>query len=163
MMMLDAIDSLSRSNILVWRNRIIPMAKLVHARETFWFGPRRSLSRINHVGETELIIECDYGRETENQLRMKRLIDADGYLDDNQCFVPNVFSELCTSQIMVPEYAPRATIDRIANVAPQDRRNCIGCLILYVTLQELFVGRICKPIQIGAFPIQCGYQIDAFD
>jgi aarF domain-containing kinase len=99
------------------------------------------LDNIIRVGEDELQVECDYRREMENQLRMKRLVNADMYLRENQCYVPNVVPELCTSQVYVSEYAPGATIDRIADVASQSERNRIGRMILYLTMKELFDWR----------------------
>jgi aarF domain-containing kinase len=109
-----------------------------------WSGlapPGLFLENVIRVGQEELKVECDYRREMMNQQRMKKLVESDHILRDNQFVVPSVVEELTTNQVIVSEYLPGGTIDKIAHLADQDERNRIGRTILYLTMKELFEWR----------------------
>lgn len=99
------------------------------------------IENVIKVGQEELKIECDYRREMLNQKRIKKLVEADPILRENNFTVPYVVEELTTDQIITSEYLPGGTIDKIANIADQDERNRIGRTILYLTMKELFDWR----------------------
>jgi aarF domain-containing kinase len=109
-----------------------------------WSGlapPGLFLENVIRVGQEELKVECDYRREMMNQQRMKQLVESDATLRDNQFVVPSVVEELTTNQVIVSEYLPGGTIDKIAHLADQSERNRIGRTILYLTMKELFEWR----------------------
>lgn len=99
------------------------------------------LDNVVRVGRDELKVECNYLNELANQEAFKELVDSDPYLRDNNFIVPNVFPDLTTEQIIVTEFAPGGTIDKVKDM-DQEERNRIGRGILYLTMQELFVWRL---------------------
>lgn len=109
-----------------------------------WSGlapPGLFLENVIRVGQDELTVECDYRIEIDNQRRMKALVESDDVLRENQFTVPAVVTELSTDEILVSEFVPGGTIDKIAHLASQAERNRIGRSILYLTMKELFDWR----------------------
>lgn len=99
------------------------------------------LDNIIRVGRQELQVECDYTREAENQDRMRRFVEVDPFLRENAVIVPQVHPSLATNQVLVSDFVAGGTIDKIVNSVPQNERDRIGQLIMYLTMRELFVWR----------------------
>eukprot|EP00546_Thalassionema_frauenfeldii_P001473 CAMPEP_0178932022 /NCGR_PEP_ID=MMETSP0786-20121207/22316_1 /TAXON_ID=186022 /ORGANISM="Thalassionema frauenfeldii, Strain CCMP 1798" /LENGTH=622 /DNA_ID=CAMNT_0020609127 /DNA_START=35 /DNA_END=1903 /DNA_ORIENTATION=+ len=98
------------------------------------------IDNVIRVGRDELKIECDYIREKENQQRMKSLVENDPVLKEHNFYVPDVFEEFTTPEILTTEFAKGGTIDKVINMN-QKERDRVGRFIFYVTMQELFVWR----------------------
>jgi aarF domain-containing kinase len=98
------------------------------------------LENVLSVGQEELKVECDYLREMRNQWRVKDLVDADEFMQENKFRVPKVYEEWTTAEVITSEYCSGGTIDKAANMS-QEERNRIARAILYLTVQELFVWR----------------------
>jgi aarF domain-containing kinase len=99
------------------------------------------LDNVVRVGRDELKEECNYLNEMANQQMFQTLVEKDPILRDNKFVVPRVFEKLTTEQVIVSEYAPGGTIDKVSFL-DQDERNRIGRTILYLTMKELFVWRV---------------------
>jgi len=105
------------------------------------------LDNVIRVGRDELLVECDYEHEAQNQLRMKQLVDTDPILTKENFVVPDVFlktssdpqTELTTKQILVMEYHKGGTINTGLSIQSQEERDRVGNAIFYLTMQELFV------------------------
>lgn len=98
------------------------------------------LENVIRVGQEELRVECDYQREKTNQKRIRDLVHTDPVLQANNFVVPYVYNEWTTDEILVSEYRPGGTIDKVSNLS-QEERNRIGRAIMYLTMKELFVWR----------------------
>lgn len=98
------------------------------------------IDNVIRVGRDELKVECDYLLEKKNQQRMKSLVESDTILKEENFYVPHVFEEFTTSEVLTTELAKGGTIDKVINVN-QEERDRIGRFIFYVTMQELFVWR----------------------
>eukprot|EP00934_Nitzschia_sp_Nitz4_P008383 Nitzschia sp. Nitz4//scaffold14_size191712//66419//68410//NITZ4_001714-RA/size191712-processed-gene-0.307-mRNA-1//-1//CDS//3329536900//8373//frame0 len=99
------------------------------------------LENVVRVGRDELKVECNYLNEMANQEAFRDLVEKDPLLQENNVFVPKVIPHLTTEHILVSEYSPGGTIDKVQNVN-QEERDRIGRIILYLTMQELFVWRL---------------------
>jgi len=99
------------------------------------------IDEVIRVGREELKEECNYLQEAKNQLKFKELVENDEVLQQNKFRVPGVAEELSTAQILVTDYAPGGTIDKVAQYGSQEERNRIGRQILRLTIMELFVWR----------------------
>jgi aarF domain-containing kinase len=99
------------------------------------------IENVIRVGRDELKVECNYINEMANQVAFRELVASDPYLVEHGFVVPNVVPELTTNQVLVTEYAPGGTIDKVSHL-DQDERNRIGRTILYLTMKELFEWRL---------------------
>lgn len=81
----------------------------------------------------ELERECDYVREGESQERYRKLI-LGSELKEN-FFVPKVYREASTREILVSEFVAGQPIDKIADPYV---KNSVATLLLQLTLVELF-------------------------
>jgi aarF domain-containing kinase len=111
--------------------RIVSMANLL--------PPGLFIDQIVHVARTELAWECDYKMEAENQTRYRDLVLADKQLSKH-VYVPKVFSDLSSEQVLTTEFVPGVPIDRTANLS-QKTRNAIARTALIQTIRELFEWR----------------------
>ena len=98
------------------------------------------LEEIIRVARKELIVECDYIRESQNHRRFQELLQTDIQLSQANFVVPGVIDDLSTSQILTTEYAPGGTIEKVSGLS-QEERNRIGRNILRLTIRELFEWR----------------------
>lgn len=98
------------------------------------------IDRVIQVGRDELKVECDYKREAMNQQRLHDLVHNDPHLSKAKFHIPQVFTDLSTSSILVTEYCPGGTIDKVAFLDQQER-NRIGRNIMRLTIKELFEWR----------------------
>lgn len=106
------------------------------------FAPRGLfVENVIRVGRDELKVECNYLNEMENQKAFKALVANDPYLQANNFSVPGVVESLTTEQVIVTEFAPGGTIDKVSHL-DQEERNRIGRTILYLTMKELFEWRL---------------------
>jgi len=83
----------------------------------------------------ELAQECDYKREAECGRRMKENLSI-----YPEYYIPTVYSELCTDQVLTTEYITGLTIDRCVEL-PQPTRDFIAESILKLVFRELFLHR----------------------
>lgn len=106
------------------------------------FAPRGLfLENVIRVGRDELKVECNYLNEMANQQAFQKLVAADPMLRENRFVVPDVIEELTREQVIVSDYSPGGTIDKVKHM-DQEERNRIGRAIMYLTMQELFVWRL---------------------
>ena len=98
------------------------------------------IDRVIQVGRDELKVECDYKCEAMNQQRLQDLVHNDPHLSKAKFHIPQVFTDLSTSSILVTEYCPGGTIDKVAFLDQQER-NRIGRNIMHLTIKELFEWR----------------------
>jgi len=98
------------------------------------------LDNVIRIGQQELQVECDYNQERQHQQRMQDLVSSDPFLVENNFVVPKVFDDWTTDQIITTAFARGGTIDKVSDM-DQDERNRIGRVIMYLTIQELFVWR----------------------
>ena len=99
------------------------------------------LENVVRVGRDELKVECNYLNELANQQTFQKLVAADKYLVENKFMVPDAIEELSTEQVIVSDYCPGGTIDKV-KLMDQEERDRIGRAIMYLTMQELFVWRL---------------------
>jgi len=85
--------------------------------------------------KVELGQECDYKREGDCGLRMKRIL-----AQYPEYHVPAVYQELSTEQVLVTEYLTGLTIDRCVEL-DQRTRDFIAESILKLVFRELFLHR----------------------
>lgn len=98
------------------------------------------IDRVIQVGRDELKVECDYKREAMNQQRLQDLVHNDPHLSKAKFHIPKVFTDVSTTSILVTEYCPGGTIDKVAFLDQQER-NRIGRNIMRLTIKELFEWR----------------------
>lgn len=98
------------------------------------------IDNVIRVGREELKVECDYLREKDNQMRFKNLVESDPVLSRERFVVPNVITDLTTTEVLTTERARGGTIDKVAHL-DQAERDRIGRHIFYLTIQELFSWR----------------------
>lgn len=99
------------------------------------------LENVIRVGRDELKVECNYLNELANQQAFHEFVASDPILRENKVVVPNVVEALTTEQVLVSDYAPGGTIDKVQTM-DQEERNRVGRAIMYLTMQELFVWRL---------------------
>lgn len=102
--------------------------------------PGLFLEEVIRVGRKELLVECNYEVERENQLRYKRLLENDEELSAERFVVPYVVDELSSREVLTTEFAVGGTIDKVHHLS-QEERNRIGRNILKLTMRELFEWR----------------------
>ncbi|XP_023329507.1 atypical kinase COQ8B, mitochondrial isoform X2 [Eurytemora carolleeae] len=83
----------------------------------------------------ELAEECDYKREAECGRRMKENLSV-----YPEYYVPKVYLDLSTDQVLTTEYITGLTIDRCVDL-PAETRNYIAEAILKLVFRELFLHR----------------------
>jgi len=83
----------------------------------------------------ELAQECDYVREAGCGVDMKQLLS-----NYPEYYVPKVYSELCSGQVLTTEYITGLTIDQCVDL-PQSTRDYIAEAILKLVFRELFLHR----------------------
>jgi len=88
----------------------------------------------NHMKE-ELAEECDYVREANCGDNMKRIL-----AQYPEYYVPEVYVEMCSSQVLTSEYITGLTIDNCVAL-PQKTRNFIAESILKLVFRELFLHK----------------------
>jgi aarF domain-containing kinase len=98
------------------------------------------IENVMRVGQQEMQVECDYQREMKNQNFIKQLVESDPVLQKNRFVVPEAIEALSTSEVLISEYRPGGTIDKVSHL-DQEERNRIGRTIMYLTMKELFVWR----------------------
>ena len=89
--------------------------------------------------QTELVLECDYLNEQENQMKFRHLVAQDSYMNA-RFVVPRVHPEMSTSRILTSDLMAGVAIDKILHL-PQKIRNRIALRILVLTIKELFAWR----------------------
>lgn len=101
------------------------------------------IDNIVNVGTKELSIECDYINEMNNQIRMKRHIENDTFLhDENNFYVPAVYPHLTKQEILVSEHVNGMNIDKgVLMLNDPEECNRICRAIMYLSIQELFVWK----------------------
>lgn len=99
------------------------------------------LENVVRVGRDELKVECNYLNELANQQAFQALVAADPILIENKFMVPDAIEELTTEQVIVSDYSPGGTIDKVIQM-DQNERDRVGRAIMYLTMQELFVWRL---------------------
>ena len=102
--------------------------------------PGLFLDNVIRVGRDELIVECNYLLEAQNQERFRKLVEEDEELSQAKFKVPAVIHELSTQHVLTSEYCPGGTIDKVSFL-DQEERNRIGKNILRLTMKELFVWK----------------------
>jgi aarF domain-containing kinase len=102
--------------------------------------PGLFIDEVIRVGREELIVECNYLLEAENQNRFRKLVEEDDELSKAKFKVPTVVHELTTANVITTEYCPGGTIDKVAFL-DQEERNRIGRNIMRLTMKELFTWR----------------------
>jgi aarF domain-containing kinase len=103
------------------------------------FPPGLFIDQIIKVAKEELALECQYLLEAKNQERYKEFVAKDPILS-KVVYVPAVYHDYTTDQVLVTEYVPGVSIHK-AEAYSQEVRNAICRTILYVTLKELFSWR----------------------
>ena len=102
--------------------------------------PGLFLDNVIRVGRDELVVECNYLLEAQNQERFRKLVEEDEALSQAKFKVPAVIHELSTQHVLTSEYCPGGTIDKVSFL-DQEERNRIGKNILRLTMKELFVWK----------------------
>jgi len=98
--------------------------------------PGLFVDEIIDVGKEELIAECNYESELQNQLKFKDLVESDPVM--SQFFeVPGVIEELSSKQVLTSQYVEGLPIDKALDF-PQEVRNNIARSVLELTIKELF-------------------------
>lgn len=87
------------------------------------------------VARVELKHECDYIREADCMIRFRSLIS-----DASDIYVPKVYKELSTKNVLVTEFVNGYTIDKASSL-PQETRDRLGKRLLDLCLRELFEFR----------------------
>lgn len=96
------------------------------------------IDEIIRVGQEELMAECDYSAEADNQERFRQMIHDAGM--DDRFVVPRVHREVSTSRVLATELISGVPVDKCINL-PQDVRDNIGRQLLELTVRELFEWR----------------------
>lgn len=90
------------------------------------------VDRVVDVARKELKWECDYRREAECSEKYANLLK-----DDDVFYVPKVFKELSTGNILTTELVEGVSVDKVIN-ENQEVRNSVSRNILRLCLKELF-------------------------
>ncbi|KAL3874885.1 hypothetical protein ACJMK2_037841 [Sinanodonta woodiana] len=93
------------------------------------------VENVMKVAKTELTWEVDYIREANCALKFREL-----FADDPILYIPAVFMELTTPQILTSEFVEGLPLDKCLDM-DQETRNKIGDTILRLCFTELFVFR----------------------
>lgn len=104
--------------------------------------PGLFIDNIIKVAGRELVEECDYIQEAENQTRYKKFIENDKLLS-KYVYVPKVYDELSTNKILVTEFITGNPIDQAVDYS-QNVRNAIARTILVKSFKELFEFQFCQ-------------------
>ena len=81
----------------------------------------------------DLVNECNYTLEAENQMRF-----ADLLKEDSGFFVPKVFKEVSTKHVLVSEFLDSLIFEDVCKVSNQTIRDSIGQRIMLLTVREIF-------------------------
>jgi len=87
------------------------------------------------AAKEELLLETDYEKEAEHQMRFRRLLES-----DKRYLIPKVIRELSTKKILVSEFIKGVPIDSLVD-RDQETRNWVSYQILALCLRELFQFR----------------------
>uniref|UniRef100_A0A914I621 ABC1 atypical kinase-like domain-containing protein n=2 Tax=Globodera rostochiensis TaxID=31243 RepID=A0A914I621_GLORO len=87
------------------------------------------------VSRRELKAECNYEREARAVAMFRRLL-----ADDENFFVPGIFSQLSTKRVLTAEFVEGTPVD-LCNNEPQQVRDWIATRYIELSLKELFVWR----------------------
>ncbi len=90
------------------------------------------------VARKELKVECDYVHEAQAMIRFAQLLKQ--HHMEEKFYVPKVYSDLSSNNVLVTELVDGVTIDR-ATILPQFKRNELGDNLLRLCLAELFEFR----------------------
>lgn len=101
--------------------------------------PGLYIDEIIRVARDELLEECDYTLELQNQIRYRDFVSKDSMLSV-RAYVPLTHASLSTTKILTSEFVMGIPIDK-ATAYSQSTRNAIARTMLYMTIQELFVYR----------------------
>lgn len=104
--------------------------------------PGLFIDNIIKVAGRELVEECDYIKEAENQMRYKEFIEKDKLLS-KYVYVPKVFQEYSTDRILITEFIEGNPIDQAVQYS-QNVRNAIARTILVKSFKELFEFQFCQ-------------------
>jgi len=87
------------------------------------------------AAKEELLLETDYEKEADHQMRFRRLLES-----DKRYLIPKVIRELSTKKILVSEFIKGVPIDSLVD-RDQETRNWVSYQILALCLRELFQFR----------------------
>jgi predicted unusual protein kinase regulating ubiquinone biosynthesis (AarF/ABC1/UbiB family) len=68
------------------------------------------------VAKRELALECNYAYEAAAQQRFRQLVSSDPELSSS-FYVPRVYEELCSRQVLTTEWVNGVTIDKVGGRA----------------------------------------------
>ena len=81
----------------------------------------------------DLINECNYLLEAENQIKFTELLG-----DDDGIAIPKVFKEISTKHVLVTEFLESLLFEDVCALASQATRDSIGTRIMSLTVREIF-------------------------
>ena len=96
------------------------------------FPPGVYFDSIMKQAAIELKEECDYFQELKNQKKFK-----ENFKDDKNIYVPTVYEDLSTKNILVSEFVHGVALEKILN-ENQQLRDLFASTILKISLMELF-------------------------
>ncbi|KAJ3064304.1 hypothetical protein HDU98_012268 [Podochytrium sp. JEL0797] len=89
------------------------------------------------VARMELAWECDYTREADAMRRFRTLLKEDPV---EGVYVPRVFDDVCTAQVLTCEFVDGVSIGSVGHLS-QAKRDEIGTRMLQLCLKQLFTYR----------------------
>jgi len=101
--------------------------------------PGLYIDEIIRVARSELVEECNYSMELENQLKFQSYLAQDRTLSE-RVYIPQVYRDLSTPKVLTTEFVHGVPIDKTSTLS-QQTRNAIARTMLYLTIRELFVFR----------------------
>ncbi|KAL7695679.1 ABC1 protein [Lotmaria passim] len=104
--------------------------------------PGMFVNKILQELRSELSMECQYTLEAAKQMRYRKLVADDAALS-LFFYVPKVFQDISTDQVLVSEYVRGVPVDQLGKRSdvPQDLRNYIAEQLMSLTLKELFLWK----------------------
>jgi aarF domain-containing kinase len=87
---------------------------------------------VDHSRE-DLIKECNYVLEAENQEKFSELLK-----NDPGFYIPKVYKEISTKHVLVSEFLESLLFEDICTKASQEVRNAVGTRIMTLTVREIF-------------------------
>lgn len=97
------------------------------------------IDEIMRVAAVELAEECDYLKEAAYQTRYRNLV-ANDLLLSKHTYVPHVFEDLTSDNVITSEFVSGIPIDKSFTL-PISVRNAIARTMLILTMKELFEWR----------------------